>query len=178
MNSYSRPTIAIKILMILAITSDALASRTVKSEKKSTVIELLSHIDEEMIKEFREAWIYSNSGNSPVEGLVLIVRLPDGSYQAKLQNRTNQYKKVSFSWSHDIAAIVHTHPKTSDPKPSTPDEKLADSCGVPVFTITACGMYVYDPATRTTSKVMDRLDWLKPSKWNDEAYAKLLEERQ
>jgi hypothetical protein len=43
---------------------------------------------------------------------------------------------------------------------------LADRFGVPIFTITHLGMYVYDPDTRKISKVKDRLDWLESAKWN------------
>lgn len=177
MKRYSTPSIVIKILIVLVLTTEALADRTGRPEKRSCVAELLSRIDADIVKQFRKAWAYSNSGVATVEGLVLIFRLPDGGYQARLHNRTNQYKRVSFSWTPDIAAIVHTHPKSSDPKPSIADEKTADACGVPIFTITMEGMYVYDPTTKQTSKVMNGLDWLKPSKWNAEVYARVSEEK-
>ena len=43
-----------------------------------------------------------------------------------------------------------------------------------VFTITRYGMYVYDPVTRKTNIVLDNLDWLKPSKFTEENYRKLI----
>jgi len=141
--------------------------------KASTVQKVLGQIDPQMVREFREAWRISRNGSSFVEGLVLILRLPDGSYQASLQGQTNQFKSVTFSFRPDIAAIVHTHPNGSDPRPSDADRETADLCGVPIFTITMEGMFVYDPVTQKTSKVMEGLDWLKPSRWTKKKVAKL-----
>jgi hypothetical protein len=48
---------------------------------------------------------------------------------------------------------------------------VADRYGVPIFTITISGMYMYNPATKQTSKVLEGLDWLDPinlSRWAQE----------
>lgn len=176
MNRHLKPVIVFEILITLIFTVDALADRAGRTESfKSIVAELISKIDAEMVEEFRKAWVNAHAGASAIEGLVLIFRLEDGSYQARLQHKTNQYKKVTFSWTSDVAAIVHTHPKSSDPRPSSADREIADRCGVPIFTITLHGMYVYDPVTKKISRVMKRLDWLDPSNWGPEVYAKLAE---
>jgi hypothetical protein len=80
-----------------------------------------------------------------------------------VQPRTNEYKKCTFKWNAAAIAIVHTHPNGSDPKPAEQDRQVADKYDVPNFTLTLSGMYVYDPATKKTSKVLNGLDWLNLS---------------
>ncbi|HYV03344.1 MAG TPA: hypothetical protein VFB82_02090 [Blastocatellia bacterium] len=120
-------------------------------------------IDQRVIKELDDAWRYSGCGTNDREGVVLIFRMKDGTYNAKQQGFTNEYKKFTFKWNPAALAIIHTHPNTCDPRPSKQDRRVADKYGVPNFTITLSGMYVYDPSTKTTSKVLNGLDWLNPS---------------
>jgi hypothetical protein len=115
---------------------------------------------EEVKKEFEKAWNISLAGTSPIEGLVLLYRMPDGSLLAKAQDITNESRKVSFKWTHSIFAIVHTHPNSKNSHPSSDDIWLSDRFRVPVFTITCRGMFAYDPSTRKTSRVMKHLTWL------------------
>jgi hypothetical protein len=75
----------------------------------------------------------------------------------------NEYLKFSFKWHPAAKAIVHTHPYNRDPMPTRRDEEVADKFRVPIFTITRQGVFMYDPATKKTSKVMDKLDWLDAS---------------
>jgi hypothetical protein len=119
--------------------------------------------DEAVTKEFTKAWIMSGDGTTNHEGVVLIFRMEDGSYKARLQPFSNQYRKCTFVWNPAAIAIVHTHPNNCDPKPAEQDKRLADKFGVPNFTITISGMYVYDPATKKTSKLANGLDWLDRS---------------
>jgi hypothetical protein len=94
-----------------------------------------------------------------------------GSYTGRSLGFTNEYGKFTFKWNPAAAAIIHTHPNRDDPKPSEHDRRVADNYGVPIFTITISGMYMYSPATRQTSKVLDGLDWLDPvnlSRWAQE----------
>ena len=128
-------------------------------------------IDQRVIKELDNAWRYSGDGTNNREGVVLIFRMKDGTYNGKAQGFTNEYKKFTFVWNPAALAIVHTHPNNCDPRPSKQDRRIADKYGVPNFTITLSGMYVYDPATKTTSKVLNGLDWLNPStlyRWIDQ----------
>lgn len=120
-------------------------------------------IDQAIVKEFDKAWYISGGGTNGREGVVLIFRMADGSYTGKLQHFTNQHRKATFKWNPAAVAIVHTHPNSCDPKPADQDKRVADKYGIPNFTITLRGMYVYDPATKKTSKVMDGLDWLNLS---------------
>ncbi len=122
-----------------------------------------TNIDQRIIKEFDKAWRASGDGANGREGVVLIFRMEDGSSTARSQGFTNEYKKFTFKWRPNAVAIVHTHPNSSDPRPSEQDKQVADKYGVPNFTITISGMYVYDPATKTTSKVLNGLDWLNLS---------------
>ena len=125
----------------------------------------LSKIDEAITKEFLKAWNYSHNGIDSVEGLVLIFRMLDGSYKAITLRPTNESTKRSFQWNPAAIALVHTHPTRLDPKPTTGDMQLGDRFGVPIFTITNWGMYMYDPHTKKTTKVQNNLDWLDAAKW-------------
>ena len=127
-----------------------------------------TNIDQRIIKEFDNAWRASGDGTNGREGVVLIFRMADGSYTGRSQGFTNQYERFTFKWSPNAVAIVHTHPNSNDPKPAEQDQRVADKYGVPNFTITINGMYVYEPATRKTRKVVDGLDWLDPSRWTEE----------
>jgi len=125
----------------------------------------LRRIDERLIKAFDKAWQVSGDGTTGREGVVLIFRTEDGSYRGISQGFTSEYERFTFSWKPNALAIVHTHPNRCDPTPSSQDKRVADTLGVPIFTITIHGMFVYNPATRATSKVINDLDWLKLSKW-------------
>jgi hypothetical protein len=85
---------------------------------------------------------------------------------SKKTARSSPTRSSAFGWTSNIIAVVHTHPNGVDPKPAGHDLQLADRFGVPVFTITQRGMYVYDPVTRRTSMVQDGLTWLDSSRWN------------
>lgn len=130
-------------------------------------LEFLRRIDKEVIKEFEKAWQVSGYGTNGREGVVLIFRMEEGSYRGISQGFSNEYQKFTFNWRPNALAIVHTHPNSCDPRPSPKDERVAEKYDVPIFTITISGMYVYDPTTRLTSKVVNGLDWLELSKWRE-----------
>ena len=125
----------------------------------------LSRIDEDVVTQFQKAWVMSNNGTNGREGLVLIFRMQDGGYVARLHRKTNEQRQVTFSWYSNIIAVVHTHPNGTDPRPSEGDKRIADRYNVPMFTITIRGMYVYDPAIKNTNLVQPGLDWLDLNKW-------------
>ncbi len=127
----------------------------------------LSRINPSIIREFETAWRYAKSGMSDVEGLVLIFRKLDGSYMAVQGAFTNEYKQVSFKWHPNAIAIVHTHPNDVNPEPNGNDCQVADRLGVPMFTLTMRGMYMYDPGTRKITRVQEGIDWLDPAKWTE-----------
>jgi len=127
-----------------------------------------ARIDNGVAKELDKAWCISGAGTNGREGVVLIFRMPDGSYTGKSQGFTNEQYRFTFKWNPAALAIVHTHPNHSDPRPAEQDRRVADKYGVPNFTITISGMYVYDPATKKTSKVLNGLDWLDLSSHPDE----------
>ena len=132
--------------------------------KRTAVI--ISKIDDSVVNEFQKAWSLSGSGLDKAEALVLLYRMPDGSITARSLGRSGLSRCFSFTMTAAIIAVVHTHPNGDDPKPVGPDLQLADRYGIPIFTITRLGMYVYDPDTRKTSLVQNRLDWLSSAKWN------------
>jgi hypothetical protein len=126
----------------------------------------ISKFDNEIVKAFEKAWERSGNGSSSFEGVVLVLRMADGSFSGRDMGATNEYRRFTFAWHPAAIAIVHTHPNAADPKPWGDDIVAADKYGVPIFTITNRGMYVYDPGTRKTSKVMKDLDWLDQANWS------------
>src|SRR5262249_49739471 len=127
-----------------------------------------NRIGKALIPAITEAWRMSGDGTSPREAAVLIFRMKDGSYTGRVQRCTNEQYQLSFAWDPAAVVIVHTHPNTRDPKPAEQDKRVAERYGVPNFTVSINGMYVYDPATRRTSKVLNGLDWLNRSIYQDE----------
>ncbi|MFY9608245.1 MAG: hypothetical protein WAU45_06455 [Blastocatellia bacterium] len=126
---------------------------------------VVSTFDRGMIDAFSMAWSRAGGGLDSTEGVVLILRMAHGGYSARSLGFSNEYKAFTFPWHPATVAIIHTHPNKSSARPEGEDLNVADRYGVPIFTITNRGMYVYDPATRRTSKVKDGLDWLDASKW-------------
>jgi len=127
---------------------------------------IIAKMDAASAKEFGKAWHVSRNGSDGFEGLVLVYSIHDGSISAVSQGKSVEQKEFTFTWTANIIAVVHTHPNGVDPKPAGEDLRLADRFGVPVFTITQRGMYVYDPETRKISMVQEGLNWLDSSKWN------------
>ncbi|HEX5733037.1 MAG TPA: hypothetical protein VF131_09405 [Blastocatellia bacterium] len=125
---------------------------------------ILANMTEQVRKEFEKAWDTSGAGTSAVEGLVLLYRLPDGSLLAKVQDTTNESRKVSFKWTPSIIAVVHTHSNMGEARPLGDDLVVSNRFQIPVFTITNRGMFVYDPATKKISRVMKNLTWLSPTR--------------
>lgn len=126
---------------------------------------VISTFDTGMVEEFRRAWTRAGAGTVASECVVLILRMANGGYSARSMGFSNEYKAFTFPWHPATIAIIHTHPNKSSARPLDQDVSVADKYGVPIFTITNRGMYVYDPSTRKTSKVKEGLDWLDPYKW-------------
>lgn len=125
----------------------------------------LSRISKDIINRFNQAWQVSSNGIKGFETVVLILRDAGGSYKTMLLPRTNQYKKFTFAWNQNTIAIIHTHPNSCPPEPQDADIQIADRFGVPMFTLTVYGMFMYDPKTKKTTRIHEGLDWLEPSKW-------------
>ncbi|MEW6207664.1 MAG: hypothetical protein AB1631_04805 [Acidobacteriota bacterium] len=134
--------------------------------RKQRVLAFLTNIDDETRIEFQKAWRIADGGVGMMEAVVLVYRMRDGSIQARSLGLTNEHKQFTFAWHPGIAAVVHTHPNSSNPQPAGEDIRIADRFGIPVCTITNRGMFVYDPAARKTVKLHDGLNWLNPSRPN------------
>ena len=154
------------VLTLAYVAPGLVTAQTNGLTNKSVTSFDLSRINEEVIREFEKAWLRSGSGTRDIEGAVLIMLNSDDTYKCVEVGKTNEYNKVTYQWHPGAIAMGHTHPSRRDPKPSQTDRQIADKVGVPIFTLTRYGMYIYDPTTKKTSKVMDGLDWLDLSKWN------------
>jgi hypothetical protein len=131
---------------------------------------VMSKFDRDIIKEFGKAWRNSGSGRTDYESVVLIFRMIGGGYGARNLGQTNERRSFTFRWHPGAIAVVHTHPNNADPRPQPADCQIADKYGVPMFTITASGMFAYDPYTKKITRVQAGLNWLDPSRWTrDEA---------
>jgi len=126
---------------------------------------VISTFDDQIVAKFREAWLRTGNGMINNESVVLIQRMSGDRFKAQLISATNQYKCFTFDWHPATIAIVHTHPNSSPPKPQDEDIKAADKFGVPIFTLTLKGVFVYDPTTKQISKIIDGLDWTQPGAW-------------
>jgi hypothetical protein len=124
---------------------------------------IVGAIDDQTRAEFQKAWWIAGGGVKSIEAVVLLYRGRNGSLIARSQGCTNQRLSFSFAWSPNAIAIVHTHPNNASPEPQRNDLQIADKFGVPVFTITNRGMFVYDPVSKKTRKVLSDLTWLQPS---------------
>jgi hypothetical protein len=124
---------------------------------------ILARIDGSVVREFGRAWHLS--GNGRVETLVLISWQSDGSLAAQAQPCSAAGTFCRFPLTSRVVAIAHTHPESGDERPSNDDVALADRFGLPVFTLTRRGMYVYDPDTKKVRELQVNLDWLNPAKW-------------
>lgn len=127
---------------------------------------ILSRIDEPTTREFKKAWMAVGAGADSREAVVLLFRCIDGSLITGSLPLIYESKSFRFKWNPAIIGVVHTHPNTSGAEPSYKDRRLADKFGVPVFTLTSRGMFIYDPETKKISLVLGFLDWLEYSNWN------------
>lgn len=123
--------------------------------------------DDTIVKDFNTAWARAKNGRDLTESVVLLFRTVTG-YVSKVLPQTNEHGKSTFDLPPHTFAIFHTHPTVADPRPSANDVKIADKYKLLMFTITARGMYVYDPHTKLTTRVMAGTDWLEASKWTAE----------
>src|ERR1041384_2597162 len=105
----------------LAIASRSLleAIEIVRMQSKADYVE--SKIDNRIVKSFEKAWQRAGNGTSSFEGVVLILRMADGSFSGRDMGATNEYKRFTFSWHPAAIAIVHTHPNSSNPEPCDAD---------------------------------------------------------
>jgi hypothetical protein len=151
---------------------DAVATSRAHSGTITRADYAISKVDSGIVKAFEKAWRRSAAGTSSLEGVVLILRMADGSFSGREMGWTNEYRSFTFPWHPAAIAIVHTHPNASDPQPCGADLVAADKYRVPIFTITSRGMFVYDPGTRKITKVMNNLDWLDQSRWSNAVLGK------
>ena len=173
--SHRHATVSILLSAFFGLTfichgGSSLAQTKSRSYGEKTAL-IISKIDAAVTTEFQEAWHVSRNGSDGFEGLVLVYPTTDGTIVARSQGKSAEQKHFAFGWTANIIAVVHTHPNDVDPRPAGADLRLAERFGVPVFTITRRGMFVYDPDTKKTSMVQDGLDWLESSKWNHDLVA-------
>ena len=157
-----RTRVICAIALSIAALSSGYAQTGEQEARKPSVFELV-RVDKKLVDEFQKAWLLARNGTSNREAVVLVFREKDGRYRGRTLPITNEGLRLTFNWDPAAIAIVHTHPNHCDPAPAKADRELSHRLQVPVITITRSGMYVYDPATKQTSKVQNGLDWLNSS---------------
>ena len=135
------------------------------SHAQQAPIELIQRMDAAAVREFERAGTLAHGGTVDMEVVVLVVRAANGTYTARVQPLSNHHKRGSFRFHSGVAAVFHTHPNSCHTQPSRSDRKLADRIRVPIATMTRRGLFVYDPMTRKTTKLMPRLEWLDAANW-------------
>ena len=144
-------------------TSPALEIRTLDLRK----------FDDHLVKEFLRIWVMAKNGADSTEAVMLLFKGLNGNYITKVLPPTNEHKKSTFVLPSHAFAIFHTHPTANNPRPSAEDMQIADKYRVLIFTLTAHGMYVYDPHAKKTSMVMTGTDWMDPLKWTADLAEKM-----
>jgi hypothetical protein len=171
-SSHGQSTTSTLLVALLALTFGCHAVSTLAQAKGrycgEKTASIISKIDVPAVTAFQNAWRIAGNGHDRFEALVLLYWKADGSILARTEGRSGEHNSFTFGWTSNIIAVVHTHPNSVDPRPAGLDLQVADKFGVPVFTLTKRGMYVYDPDTRRTSMVKDGLDWLQSSKWDSD----------
>jgi len=159
------------VLLIVIVVSDIVnAGTSAKALQQDTggdngLLKMLANFDNVVIGTFEKAWRASGNGSWDTEVVVLIKRRVDGTYLAELLKPTNEFQHLTFTWRASIQAIVHTHPTITNPRPSEKDIDVANQHRVPVLTLTAKGLYAYDPVSRKVLKLMSGTDWRDSAKW-------------
>jgi len=107
------------------------------------------------------AWVQSRNGLSTYEAGFRLDATQDG-YKIVAAKFTNQFRAQELSIIPGLtSALFHVHPTAVDPAPSNRDRMIADQYSIRVFTIHAFGLFVYDPATKTTVKLRNGTSWMK-----------------
>jgi hypothetical protein len=126
---------------------------------------VLRQVGEAAIPELRRAWMMCHAGAAAAEEAVVVTRLAGGGYQAVVQPHGNLHGSARFVLPPDAVAVFHTHSDRVLPQPSRGDRRLADRTGVPILTLSREGIFLYDPESERTWKLMERLEWLEKEAW-------------
>ena len=143
--------------------SEEAREATVPTKKIRTLD--FSQFDENIVKDFQNVWTLAKTGKDPTESVMLLFRAVGGGYKSRVLPPTNEHKKSTFDLPSHALAIFHTHPSECEPYPSPEDKQIADKHRVLMFTLTVSGMYVYDPHTKKTTRVVAGIDWLDKTVW-------------
>lgn len=113
----------------------------------------------------REIWKRAGSGFLNVE-MAFTVDL-DGNYN--LSSFTNEQNKLTLQIiPGKTSAIIHTHPNSSGPQPSTPsssingvgDTGIADKYSLNIYVVSSRGLWVYDWKSKLSFEIYKNIDWL------------------
>lgn len=154
-------------------TASARSRRDPLTTRVESGLGFIGEMNAGLLKAFSAAWQSAGDGTSDEERAVLIFKTREGHYIARLTRPCRGFRHTSFRWDPQAVAIVHTHPNHVGPMPSEQDEMVARKYAVPIFTITSRGMFVYNPLTRRTTKVLDGIEWLSLSKWTPQIHHQL-----
>jgi hypothetical protein len=148
--------------MKIATIAISMLLATVQVHGESTAVTISTQIqDARVISAMKQAWIQTQSCTNGTEAGFRLDEA-DGNLIVISQPFTNQHMKEKMQILPGVTtAIFHVHPSDADPRPSIGDMKVADRYGVRIYTMHRSGLYVYDPATGKTTRLQERLTWLK-----------------
>jgi hypothetical protein len=116
--------------------------------------------DPNVLAAMKTAWAESVNGRAGIEASFRL----DGSpsrYKVVPTLQTNQFRRQAIVLIPGVTfAIFHVHTAKGDPPPSPDDRRVADQYRLRMYTIHTQGIFVYDPATKETTKLRDGMRWL------------------
>jgi hypothetical protein len=142
------------LLFVIALSASAESEATIQVEFNT----------QELLPFFYSLWRRSGYGMASdlTESAAWVIRNAEGKCELIYWPITPESKRVSWSdaipW--NAIAAAHTHPRKLDPKPSRHDTVWASKLRMPVFTITADGIWKVTPDGKVTQEA--------DLKWDDE----------
>jgi hypothetical protein len=143
-------------LILMMAFGAALNGDTGRSVPTTTILD-----DPQVIFAMSKAWTQSGNGTTGKEASFRIDASPSGIRVVSLPF-TNEFKKHRVKLIRGVTFLIfHVHPGGDNPAPSKIDKEIADRHQVRIVTMHVGGLYEYDPITGKTTKLRNKLDWIK-----------------
>ena len=110
----------------------------------------------------------SEGGDFTVERAAFVIAEPDGRLKLEHWPQVRAYRSEKFYGivPPNTIAIIHTHPRFSDPRPSTSDLDEARRVGLPFWVVSRAALYIA-PTKGSPRKIAGR-EWVAQAKQAEE----------